>query len=49
MREIYADRCVAGGIERALGLAALPEIELVRFVLFGDAAQAAFAAALRSA
>jgi O-acetyl-ADP-ribose deacetylase (regulator of RNase III) len=30
-------------------LAELPEIELVRFVLFGDAAQAAFAAALRRA
>lgn len=30
-------------------LAGLAEIELVRFVLFGDAAEAAFAAALRSA
>jgi O-acetyl-ADP-ribose deacetylase (regulator of RNase III) len=30
-------------------LAELPEIELVRFVLFGDAAQAAIAAALRRA
>ena len=30
-------------------LAELDEIELVRFVLFGEAAQAAFSAALRSA
>jgi O-acetyl-ADP-ribose deacetylase len=30
-------------------LAELPEIELVRFVLFGDAAQAAFAAAITTA